>query len=350
MDALMTTLYVSGGKAAKLQNGTVSRSTMTWPKPLEVGIYAQRAIQVCAAMVFRAASVSHLKALVPVQHRATANGNLEATNWTANTTGPPIGGVLVSAFGAATMVAVDAISFLFSAAFIRKLRTLEPPPPRQAPGRSKRAEITAGWSYILGHRTLRPLFFNGLIFDSAIMWVSPLLTVFMLRELGFPAWQYGLALGIEGTGGLIGALWSKRLTRRHTATGLMFASGSLRCLPMVGIGFAPSGWTGWTLIVSAETLVLLFAGLFNPVFGTYRMNTTDDDHLARVTTAWSISSKVAQPVMVAAGGAIAALAGLRISIITAAALAVVSIAFLPWAQLRDHTDDARNRPLAVSAE
>lgn len=294
-------------------------------------------VQVCGAMIFRGASVAHLKALVPPSRRGGANGDLEVINWAAGTAGPPVGGVLISAFGAAAMVALDAVSFLLSAGFVRSLRSTEPPPPTRGRDRHWATEITAGWSYIFTHRVLRPLFINGMIYGSGILWVSPLLTVLMLRELKFAVWQYSLSLGIQGAGGLLGALWSRRLSVRHSPVAVMLFSGTIRCLPLGLLAIAPAGWGGWALITASETIGLFSAGVFNPTFGTYRMTVTDDQFLTRVTTAWSISSKVAQPLMIIVGGILAALTNVRLSLATAAALVMVSVAFLPWSQRRPLT-------------
>ena len=54
--------------------------------------------------------------------------------------------------------------------------------------------LRAGWTYINGDQILWRLLANATTFGGAIMMVTPLLAVLMLRELGFAAWQYGLAL------------------------------------------------------------------------------------------------------------------------------------------------------------
>ncbi|RNI25336.1 MFS transporter [Flexivirga caeni] len=289
-------------------------------------------IQVGGAMVFGAASTAHLKSLLPASARGEANADLEATSWTATTAGPPIGGVLISAFGAVSTVLLDAVSFLFSAAFVRSLRSTEPSPPAQSSQRGRAAEIGAGWAYIWRHRVLRSLFLNALLFGGGIMWISPLLTVFMLRELHLAPWQYGLSLGIQGCGGLVGALVAKRRIRSSSGFRLMLVTGTARCLPVCLLAVAPRGWAGLIVVTLAETTLLFFAGMFNPTFGTYRMTVTPDGLQARVNTAWSISSKVAQPLMVALGGLVAALSGIRLSIGLASVLIIASAALLPWRQ------------------
>jgi MFS family permease len=149
-----------------------------------------------SGIVFAAASGAHLKALVPREHHMWANGRFETTFWTATSIGPLAGGVLVSWLGPTTTLTVDAVSFLASAFGIYRLRTPEVPPPARPPGRRRLSEIVEGWRYIFAHRGLRALFWNAMLFGGCVMAAAPLVTVLMLRDLGFTAWQYGLVLGV----------------------------------------------------------------------------------------------------------------------------------------------------------
>lgn len=86
------------------------------------------------------------------------------------------------------------------------------------------------------------------------------------------------------------------------------------------------------VIIVADSLLLFCAGVFNPVFTTYRMNATTDDHMARVGTAWSISAKTFQPAFIAAGGLLAAATSIRLAIAAAAITLLASSLLLPWRQ------------------
>jgi hypothetical protein len=99
--------------------------------------------------------------------------------------GSECGGALVSLVGATVTLGIDAISFLLSAIGIRRIREPEPVPVR----RTEKPDITAGWRYIWRHRGLRALFWNSQIFGGSVMMTAPLLTVFMLRNLGLKPWQ-----------------------------------------------------------------------------------------------------------------------------------------------------------------
>lgn len=296
-------------------------------------------ISTTGSIAFNAASGAHLKGLVPSALRTEANSRFETTFWTATSAGPPVGGFLISWLGATVTLAVDAASFLVSALGIRSLRSDEPPPPEPSEGRHHwRADVTAGWHYIFGHGGLRALFWNAMIFGGCIMMASPLLAVLMLRDLALPPWQYGLALGLPGLGGVLGSLCTKRLTARYGARQVLLTFGVGRTLWLGFIPLAPAGTGGLIVIIVSEFLLLFCAGVFNPTFVTYRMIATDDSHMSRVTTAWSISAKTAQPVFILAGGALAALTSVRASLAIGAGVLLASAAFLPWSIKNDASE------------
>jgi len=286
--------------------------------------------QMAATLAFNAASTADLRNLVPTAYRAEANSRFETTLWTAYALGPPVGGVLISGLGAATSMVVDAVSFLASALGIRRVRTPEPPPPRRAHDQHWRADLVAGWRYILGHRGLAALFWNSLVFGGCIMGSSPLITVFMLRDLGFEPWQYGVSFGISAVAGIAGSLLVKPILARFSQHRVLLVTGVGRNLWLGLIPFAASGLGGLALITASEFFLLLFVGVFNPTFATYRMNATDDQHMARVAIAWSISTKIAQPLFIAAAGGLAALTSARTVIVVLAVLLLGATALLPW--------------------
>ncbi|MEV0801984.1 MFS transporter [Kribbella sp. NPDC050281] len=294
---------------------------MTYTQLCVVGV-----IQAAGLIAFTAASGAHLKALVPAAARGEANSKFEQTTWTTLTVGPPIGGALVSLVGATASLGVDAVSFLLSALGIRRIQQPEPEPV----ARNEKRDITAGWRYILGHRGLRVLFWNSQLFGGPVMMVSPLLTVLMLRDLKLEPWSYGVVLGVSCLGGILGARMAPPLTRRLGLHKMLLLFGALRALWVLPLPFAPAGLAGLVWLTVAEAGMLLMAGAFNPSFATYRMEVTEDAYMARVLTAWSISSRCVQPAFMAIGGALAAVMGLRGAMVVAGVCCLFSAAVLPW--------------------
>ncbi|MEV3960952.1 MFS transporter [Nocardia sp. NPDC050193] len=281
-----------------------------------------------------AARDAHLKTLVPQWQRIRAGSRLETTFWTATTLGGPIGGLLVTAFGTTTTLIVDSFGHLVSALGICRIRTPETPPVQREDSRPTPAGISAGWTYLFAHSTLHRLFWNAMLFGGSLVLISPLLALFMLRELGFPPWQYGPARGVPGLGGLLGSWCAQRLVAHFGAHAVLLGSGTLRtCWPGLLVLAGP-GPLGLAVILVAETLLFFCAGVFNPVFAAYRTNHTADDHMVRVGTAWSISARCVQPAFIALGGVLAAAIGVRAAIGVAALALPASAALLPWGAAR----------------
>ncbi|RSM43746.1 MFS transporter [Actinoplanes sp. ATCC 53533] len=288
------------------------------------------AAQTVGTILSSAASTAFLKSLVPGEHLVLVNARWESTMWTAGTVGPPAGGMLVSWLGALAALLVDAASFLLSALTLGRIRHREPAPAVPERGRHSIAEMTAGWRHIAAHPVLFRLFGHALLFGGCIVASTPLIAVLMLRDLGFSPAQYGLALGVPCAAGVLGSVLAPRIIRRAGLMPTLLIAGAARCLWMAAIPFAPGTSAGLVLIIAADTLLLLCAGIFNPAFTTHRMRAVADGYLARVTAAWAISSKVAQPIVIAAAGVAAAAVGARAALLALAGVLLASMVVLPW--------------------
>ncbi|MFD5813011.1 MFS transporter [Streptomyces sp. NPDC127038] len=252
------------------------------------------------------------------------------TNWISVSVGPPAGGLLIGALGAAATVTVDAMSFLGSALGIRRIRRPEPAPPQRAAGSHLGRDIAAGWQYLLRHPGLRPLFFNALLFGGSVMMTSPLMAVLMLDDLGLAPWQYGLALGLPCVGGVLGSRLTALLTRRFGQRRILLLSGVARTFWTILLPLTPSGALGVFVLAAADFGLLFSAGVFNPSFTTYRMAATPDTLMSRVATSWSVGSKTCQAAFMIAGGLVAAAAGVRGALLIAGLVCMASALLLPW--------------------
>lgn len=287
-------------------------------------------VQTVAAIGFGAASGAHLKALVAPDELIDANSRFETTTWVSQAAGPPLGGLLISVAGATVTMLIDAFSFLLSAAGVGRLRGQEPAPTERPAARQVRSELACGWRYIFGHRGLRALFLNAMVFGGPVMLAASLLAVFMLRDLGLSPRGYGLALGVPCLGGVAGSRLVPWLTRRLGQRRVLLASGVLRTPWLLLLPFAPAGTGGLLVVVISETCLLFAAGLFNPSFSTYRMDVTVDGLMARTGSAWSVSSKVAQPLFIAIGGLLTTVISIRATLTVAGIVCLASALALPW--------------------
>ncbi|WP_067689022.1 MFS transporter [Nocardia jejuensis] len=303
--------------------------TLTYPQLCVVAT-----LSAVSAIVFNAANGAYVKSLVPEPIRVRANSRLETLFWTVSTIGAPLGGALISLSGATITVLIDALSYLAAALGLRRITTFEPEPEHHRREHEWISEVRGGWSCLLADRVLRRLFCNAMVFGGALTAAGPLMALLMLRDLQFTAWQYGLALGLPTLGGLFGSVCAPRLVTHIGPRAVLLGAGTARTFWLALMLFAQPGTAGLIVIVTADTALLFCAGMFNPVFTTYRMNATTDRSMARVGTAWSISARTFQPAFIAAGGFLAAMTSTRTAIAAAAIILLASSLLLPWKRIR----------------
>lgn len=287
------------------------------------------AISGASSIVFTAASGAYLKHLVRSDHLLVANGRFEGTSWVATAAGPPLGGALLGLLGPVVTVAVDALSFLLSALGVRRIRGDDVAAPRDPAAELRATDLLDGWRFILHDRVLRRLFLNSVTVSGLIMATVPLLAVLLLGEYHFPAWQYGLAFGIPALGGFAGARLSARLVARYGRHRVMTVSGWLRSIFPLGLAFTQPGMAGLLTVIVVEGLLITCMGIFNPVNATERLQRTPADYAARVLTAWSVSTKLAQAILMVTWGALATLTSPLAAITMSGVLLLATPLLLP---------------------
>jgi MFS family permease len=302
------------------------------------------AVIVAAADIgFRAASGAYLKSLMHGDDLLVANGRLESTMWTATAVGPPLGGAAIGLLGPVTTVVANAASFVLSALGIGAIRDREPRPARSAGARLRGRDLVEGWRYILASPSLRPLFLNTVLVNGLILATAPLLAVLMLGDLGFRPWQYALAFGAPCVGGLIGSRLSRPLVNRLGRRRILLTAGTLRACWSLGLAFVVPGAAGLALVIAVQFGLVTCVGVFNPVFATYRLEQTAPDRVARVLSAWNVTSNLTVAAMTALWGVLAAATSPRAAIAAAGALMLATPLLLLRRSRPGHEDIRLNR-------
>ncbi|WP_433128994.1 MFS transporter [Micromonospora sp. CA-240977] len=301
------------------------------------------AVVATSKIAFSAASGAYLKALVRPDDLLVANARFESTTWSSIAVGPPLGGAAVGLFGPVTTVTVDAFSYLFSALGITAIRGREERPRPTGGRRLRAADLLDGWRHILAHPGLRALFLNQLLVSGLIMCSEPLLAVLMLRHLGFPPWQYGLAFAVPCLGGLIGSRLARRAVARYGQHRILRTVGTLRAIWLIGLVLVQPGVVGLATVMVVELAIIISMSLYNPVLATYRLEHTAADRIARTLSAWSISSSAAIAILSALAGLLANATSPRVALTVAGLLILASPLLLPRPRARD---DSKNRPTA----
>ncbi|WP_280882725.1 MFS transporter [Streptomyces pseudovenezuelae] len=287
------------------------------------------ALVAAAKITFNAASGAYLKALVWPDDLLVANARFESTNWSSIAVGPPLGGAAIGLFGPVTTVVADALSYLLSALGITAIRGQEEA-PRTTNKRPVRAgALLDGWRHIMGHPGLRALYLNNMLVGGLIMATEPLLAVLLLRQLGFPPWQYGLAFAAPCLGGLIGSRLTRRVVARFGRHWVFRTVGTLRAIWLIGLAFVRPGAVGLVTVMAVELAIIINMSLYSPVLATYRLEQTPKHLVARTLTAWSIGQQASIAILTALAGLLADVTSPRTALAVAGLLILTTPLLLP---------------------
>jgi MFS family permease len=290
------------------------------------------AVVAAAKIAFNAASGGYLRALVRPDDLLVANARFESTNWSSIAVGPPLGGAAIGLFGPVTTVVADALSYLLSALGITAIRGREEHPQRTDKSRVRASELLDGWRHILTHPSLRALYLNNMLVAGLIMATEPLLAVLLLRQLGFPPWQYGLAFAAPCVGGLIGSRLARRVVARHGQHRVFRTVGTLRAVWLIGLAFVRPGVAGLATVTAVELAIIISMSMYNPVLATYRLEHTPKDRIARTLSAWSIGQQASIAIFTALAGLLADITSPRTALTVAGLLILASPLLLPRRQ------------------
>ncbi|MGI8334830.1 MFS transporter [Actinomadura scrupuli] len=287
------------------------------------------AVVAAAKIAFNAASGAYLKALVRPDDLLVANARFESTNWSSIAVGPPLGGAAIGLFGLVTTVVADALSYLFSALGITAIRGREEAPQKTDESPLRARALLDGWRHILGDPGLRALYLNNMLVAGLIMATEPLLAVLLLRQLGFPPWQYGLAFAAPCVGGLIGSRLARRVVARYGQYGVFRTVGTLRAVWLIGLAFVGPGVVGLVTVMAVELAIIINMSLYTPVLATYRLEHTPKHLVARTLSAWSIGQQASIAIFTALGGLLADVTGPRTALTVVGLLILTSPLLLP---------------------
>jgi predicted MFS family arabinose efflux permease len=294
-----------------------------------------------AKIAFSAASGAFLKTLVRPDDLLVANARFESTNWSSIAVGPPLGGAAIGLFGPVITVVADALSYLFSAIGITAIRDREEDAHRGDKSQVRAGELFDGWRHILGHLSLRALYLNSILVAGLIMATEPLLAVLLLRQLGFPPWQYGLAFSAPCVGGLVGSRLAHRVVARCGERRVFRTVGTVRAIWLIGLAFVRPGIVGLVTVIAVELAIIISMSLYSPVLATYRLEHTPKDRIARTLSAWSIGQQASIAIFTALGGLLAAITSPRTALTVIGLLILASPLLLPR---RDHTPQSDPEP------
>lgn len=279
-----------------------------------------------------------LDALLPrivVHEEMAAAVALGAMRWNFSAiAGPALGGVLIATAGLPWGYTVDVATYLVSLALLARMRAAPPPENAERPSLTG---IVAGLRYARGRQALVGTYVVDL---AAMLLAMPTaLLPFVADELRAPS-SLGLLYAAGSVGSLLATLTSGWTARVHRH-GLAVASAAAAWgLAIAGFGLARQVWLAFAFLAVAGA-----ADMVSGIFRTTIWNQTIPDELrGRLAGVELLSYSVGPSLGQVRAGGVAALAGVRGSIVSGGLLCVAAVgalaARLPgFVRYDDRTDE-----------
>ena len=262
---------------------------------------------------FDGANFGALPVLVGRARVAQAN----AAVWTASSLielfVPPLAGLALAVLSPATLLSIDALSFVASATAVRGIvRAMSELREGQAPLRPKVvfADIAEGVRFLVGHPGVRTMTLVGSLQSFAGGGFVALMVVWCDRVLhvGTSGLRFGLVFGAWGIGGLVAALGLPRLLKRLPPAAITLYAMPVSAVLGIVTAVMPT-WplAGIALLAWGSAYVLVIVNAIS-----YRQQVTPEQLLGRVNTAgrmlsWGVGWTVGSLV----GGVIGSQLGVR---------------------------------------
>jgi MFS family permease len=284
-------------------------------------LYVVTALYGLGGDIFGAARSAMLKAMLPDELLAEANGALQSLREGLRLVAPLAGAGLYAAVGGPAVALVDAATFVLSAGTLVALRFVEPPPaPRE---HHFLRELSAGMSHIARTPILRQLTI-GLAAALLVAGFGETL-IFAVTANGLhrsPAF-IGVIDSFQGVGAIAGGLTSAALLRRV---------GDLR---VAGIGVALFGggvafWLAPNVVTVCAGTAVAGVGIVWAVvaIATAYQRRSPAQVQGRVAAAANMLFSVPQTISIAVGAILVSVLDYRVELLIICAVFLVSSAYL----------------------
>lgn len=240
--------------------------------------------------------------------------------------GAPIGGILIALAGSASVLWIDAATFVISAIIVR---VMVPATSRPEPsGTSITTDMMAGMRFLWQSRLLRSI---GLSAMALNMVFNPLFTIGIpvyIQNSGHDAGTLGFLMTSVAAGVLAGSALYGWAGDRYPARATVITSLTLLTVPLFGVALEPDLPVMWVLLF----VINFGSGIVNPLLFTFFHRHTPEDMLGRALGTFMSAIMLASPVGLLLGGAIivsqgfsfAVLAGAMVTLLFAVLLALNS--------------------------
>jgi MFS family permease len=261
--------------------------------------------------------------LVGADNLMEGNAKLQTSASVAMVAGPGLGGLLAQTAGAVSGVLIDALTFLVSAVCLLCLRSV--PEPRLATGDrpGMLRQIVEGIGFIMRGRLLQAMLVVAAVTNFAMLGITALRVVFLVRAEGTAPGTAGLVIGVGSLGAILGAALASQASRRF-GSARTYLVANVAAAPFVLL--LPLAGHGWRLALFAAGSFIALAGatMSNVMTMTFRGTFVPAHLLGRVTAASRIFVFGTIPFGAATAGILASALGIRSAMWALAALYVIA--------------------------
>jgi MFS family permease len=316
-------------------------------------LYVVALVTGLSTVFFDVAYQSYLPALVDRTALVEGNSKLQASESVSQIAGPGIGGLLIQVLTAPYAVLVDALSFLWSAAWVGAIK-MRPPKAERKPDRHLGREILEGLKFVIGNRLLRSIAActgTSNLFSNVAF---PVYYILLARELHLSAGVIGLFTSISAIGGLLGSLVASRVAKRLGQGPTIWISIALGIPAAFVVPFVHRDWTLGLLVV-AQLVLWSMVVIYNITQVSFRQGLTPPHLLGRMNATMRFFVWGTIPLGTFLGGVLGSVIGVRQTLFVAAVggvIPVLPVFFSPLRRMRELpsyvSPDGIEHPLAES--
>jgi predicted MFS family arabinose efflux permease len=296
---------------------------------------------------FDSADRAFLPTVIGRERLVEANSILTGSSSAAEFVGFGLGGWLIQLLSAPFAIALDALSFVASALFIRGIRAPEPPVIRDGDAQERIIdEIREGLRLTFRDPILRPI---ALAEASVGLFWGIFGTVYLVfaTELGFSPGVIGLIAAVGGLSSLVGAAFAGRAVRRLGVGRFTIGAMAFVALGNLAIALTPGATiVGLVCLLTQQLFSDACLTAFDIVSNSIRQGMVPDRLLGRVTSSGRVLIMAAMLVGTVIGGVVGATVGVRAPIWISAIGGVAAVVILWFSAVRG----MRNVPVAIGTQ
>jgi predicted MFS family arabinose efflux permease len=286
------------------------------------------------SVFFFVAYGAFFQVVVPREDYVAGNSLIHGSRAFSFLAGTSLGGVLVQLLRGPYALALDAVSYVFSAFFLGRIDAEEPPGvPHESGG------LLSGVSWIRRNAVIRAELLGVATLNLFNFMFFALFLLYATRELDVDPATLGIVLGAASIGTLSGSFVTARISRR-IGVGPTFIIGCfLFPAPLILIPAAGGPyWLVLALLFASEFLSGVGLMLLDIMAGTIMAGTVPASLRSRVSGAFMVVNYGVRPLGTTLGGILGTLIGVRSTLWIATVGALLGLAWLipsPILKLRE---------------